>query len=400
MRCCGDGRFGRALWGLVAMGCAAPGPEQLAVDQGLDVYLGQTAVTDTRTEGDTTTFTFDPDTGPRCMRGDPFRMATRDAGSEDLLIFLQGGGACWSEFCFAVTRAPEGMPGVDVLRTDLPDNPVADWNVAYLPYCDGSLFVGDRDHDDDGDGAPDRFHRGLANVSAALDQAAAAFPEPRRVLLAGSSGGGFGALLHMPLVRHVFPDAELIVLSDSGVGVARGEADPGFVGRLMDEFDASRFLAPDCEGCLASGHISPLADWYLGHDPEARIGVFSSWYDGIIGDVFLQVPAAAFQADIAAETGRTNASFPDRYRRFIVDGRMHTTLLGNPTGIVGSDLSAVEIPPALFSGLAGFELGTLSTTAIGDVGVSGWFRGLVDGDLQRWPDLLDTVGPDPDAAAP
>lgn len=237
--------------------------------------IGTSNIVQTQTVEDATAYTFGDDrTG--CMRGAPFTVSTEDRGSDDLILFLQGGGACWSDFCFAVTAAPAGVPRIDLLNPDLPGNPVADWNVTYVPYCDGSLFAGDKDHDDDGDGTPDRFHRGLANLSASLDVARADFPDPKRVLLAGSSGGGFGSILAMPLVRHVFPEAELLVVNDSGVGVARGDADPGYVERLIREFDAEEVIPEDCPDCTANGHITGLVDWYLSQDDTVRIGVFSA----------------------------------------------------------------------------------------------------------------------------
>jgi hypothetical protein len=360
-------------------------------------YFGEAVVTDEQVDGDTTTYTFDPASGPACLRGDPYRAAFRDRGSDRLLIFLQGGGACWDDFCLAVTAAPAGIPGVDVLDPALPENPFADWNVLYLPYCDASLFIGDRDHDDDGDGAPDRLHRGLANLTAALDQARARQPAPAEVVFAGSSGGGFGVLLAPPLVRAAFPNAARAVFADSAVGVARGAAEPGFVAHLMDQWGAEALLPPGCgDDCLSDGHLTEVLLTQLDDDPALRVGLFSSWYDLIIGDVFLKLPPADFAAAVEAETGRLVAAHPDRVRRFLIDGRMHTTLLGDASGIVGSDLGAVEVPPEALSALGSLELGELATTATaGGAPFHAWLRAFVDDDPAGWPDLVDPIGPVP-----
>ena len=358
-------------------------------------YLGQAEVTGEQVDGDTVTTEF----GGRaaCLRGDPWRSATRDAGSDDLVVFLQGGGACWDGFCLAVTEAPAGIPTIDLLDPGLAANPVADWNVAYLPYCDGSLFVGDADHDDDGDGQPDRFHRGLANLSASLDVARARFPAPRRVLFAGSSGGGFGVSLGLPLVRATWPDADIIALADSAVGIARGPDDPGFVSGLVDEWGAGELLPEGCEGCLDGGHLVPVVEHHLDQDPTIRMGVFGAWYDSIMGDVFLDVTPSQHRDMVEVETGRAHAARPDRYRRFLIDGRMHTTLLGDASGIVGSNLDALEYPPEILAALATIELGSLESTASADgTRVSDWIAGLIAGDESAWPDIVDPAGPAPD----
>ena len=45
---------------------------------------------------------------------------------------------------------------MDLLRTK-PEGPLRDFDVLYLPYCDGSLFAGDRAVDENGDGTPELF---------------------------------------------------------------------------------------------------------------------------------------------------------------------------------------------------------------------------------------------------
>ena len=110
--------------------------------------------------------------------------------------------------CRPRSRRP---PPLDLIRTDLPFNPVDGWNVTYLPYCDGSLFAGDAQVDEDGDGEVDRIHAGLQNLSAALDVAKAQWPDPRRIVLAGSSGGGFGTIPGVVLVRELIGNVEGVV---------------------------------------------------------------------------------------------------------------------------------------------------------------------------------------------
>jgi hypothetical protein len=379
-----------SVLGLVGCG----GPPTVAEELGVTGYLGATVASETATDGaGVVTTTFDPASGPRCMRGDPFRMATREGAGDDLMVFLQGGGACWSAFCFAITKAPAGLPDIDVLNPALPGLPVADWDVAYLPYCDGSLFAGDAEVDEDGDGATDRWHRGLANLSAGLDVAKETFPHPKRVLLAGSSGGGFGTILAVSLVRHQWPDAEILVFSDSGVGVARGASDAGFLQSLLDEHGSGRFVPPDCPDCLAGGHITPLVSWWLGRDERTRVGVYSSWYDLIIGRVFLQVPPEQFQADVAEQTRLVRDAFPDRYHRLLEDGATHTTLLGDPTGIVGTDLSAVEIPASALTALTSLDIGSLEEGEVAGVRVVDWLAAWIDGEVGQ--DLVEPPGAPP-----
>ncbi|MCB9599175.1 MAG: vtpJ-therm [Sandaracinus sp.] len=372
----------------------ADSPARIAFDLGLTEHLGRAEPVETTERNGATTYTFDPADGPVCMRGAPFRTSLRDEPSEDLLIFLQGGGACWSEFCLAVTTAPAGIPDVNVLDKTLPENPFADFDVVYVPYCDGSLFAGSNDLDDDGDGVPERLHHGLENVSAALTMAHRHFPTPRRVVLAGSSGGGFGTILASFLVRYVYPDVPLLVINDAGIGVARGN-DPSFVDGLLDEFNARRFVPVDCPECVGNGHITGFVRYFLDRDPNVRVAAISAWDDFVMGDLFLKLEPAEFRDALRTQSEALHDAYPDRYRRFFFAGRAHTALLGDPTGIVGRDLGSVELPPEALESLAELSLESLPTAHVGDARLETWLRALLADDLSGWTEVLEDPGPLP-----
>ncbi|MCU0693392.1 MAG: pectinacetylesterase family protein, partial [Polyangiaceae bacterium] len=122
-------------------GCAAGAGGSIARELGLTQYSGQITPNVLATDGDITTYQFDPAQGPVCMRGDEFRTFVRDVGSKDVAIFQQDGGLCWSGFCFATNKAATEMPRIDILDPALAENPVAKWNHVFVPYCDGSLFA-------------------------------------------------------------------------------------------------------------------------------------------------------------------------------------------------------------------------------------------------------------------
>ncbi len=361
-----------------------PAPDAYAEIEALGItrFFGRAQpIAETEAEGGITSFTFDPADGPVCFRGEPFSMAVRDRGHGDLLIFLQGGGACWSDFCFAIDFAREGMPPIDILDPALEANPVRDWDVAYLPYCDGSLFVGEAAYDDDDDGEIDRQHAGLRNVSAALDVIAARFPAPRRILLAGSSGGAYGTILTTVLVRAKYPTTPLYVFSDSGVGVAKA-AEPTFLADLLVEFDAAQYLPASCTDCITNGHLTRLIAWQLERDTNLRLAQFSSVNDFVIANLFLMIGPAGFEPALLEETAWLAERFPDRYRRFIVPGKLHTTLLGDASGFVG---------PELGERLAGVvELGNMTDTGADGVTVGAWLEAMLADDPVVWREIVVT----------
>ncbi|HAN31745.1 MAG TPA: vtpJ-therm [Myxococcales bacterium] len=346
---------------------------------GLDKYLGVDSPEVLSADGTTTIWTWAHDplgNSPGCLRGGTFRASTRVSAqpSEDLVIFLQGGGACWSDFCLAFDYATEGVPPIDVLDPQLEVNPVRDWNAVYLPYCDGSLFAGDARLDDDGDGEIDRDHRGLRNLSAALTVAQKEFPSPKRILLAGSSGGGFGLFLALPLARMVWPEAQILVMNDAGVGVAK-EGNEGFITQLLEEFGVKAMIPSSCKDCFADGHLTELLAWSLERDPSVRIAAFSSTRDYVIANLFLQIEPAQFETSLRAEMAQLEARFPGRFASFITEGTRHTTLLGDISGFTstgGATAAAI-----------GSFLGSIESTQAEGVRFSDWFLAFID-NAETW----------------
>lgn len=347
-------------------------------------YLGAFPPTSEVVDGNETTFAYDyalEDGGPACIRGAPYRVSIRDNGSPNTLFFMQGGGLCYSAFCFAIEEAGRGgVPRFDVLDPDEPANPFADWNVVYLPYCDGSLFAGDISYDSDGDGEPNRIHRGFQNLSVGMDALVARFGASERVVLAGSSGGAFGTIWAAPLARMNFPDAELLVFNDAGVGVARGN-EPEFVLGLVEEFGAADLVPPSCADCLDDGHLTRLIDWVHVQDPGLRTAAFSSYGDSVIATIFLQISGDEFEDALREQLGGLAEAHPGRYAALLIEGQQHTVLLGDISGFLGENLAGDDNP---FESIV--SLARLSDTFVGEVSAADWLTWFVEGD-ERWVPL-------------
>jgi hypothetical protein len=101
-----------------------------------------------------------------------------------------------------------------VFDRDNGDNPVADWNFVYVPYCTGDVHGGNA-IGDPGIG-PQEFH-GYLNMVLFLGRIVPTFPDVEQVLLTGVSAGGFGSALTADLVARSFPDGvKQTLIDDSG----------------------------------------------------------------------------------------------------------------------------------------------------------------------------------------
>jgi hypothetical protein len=294
---------------------------------GVDKYLGQftAAEVENSSEGQVYTFTASDD-GPVCLYGDEFRVSTREGSSDDLLIFLQGGGACWSDLCAASTTSGFGILPIGWTDSNPENNPaLAEFDVVFVSYCDGSVFSGDNLIFAT-DGSVERRHRGLANLSAGIDIARLRHPEPRRIVLAGSSAGGYGTILATAVVRMAYPHTPLFVLNDAGIGLTNPE-DPSLADAVADEWKVLQFLPASCGDCVDDGQFTGIVRWGLDHDPSLRVGDFSSYRDGVIGGIFLGMEGPDFEALLLEETDELHAAHPERFQRFFVNGSGHTAIL-------------------------------------------------------------------------
>ena len=339
--------FGVLLTGLALLGSTLPpGLKPGAYVQlqlaGVNQYLGDfTPVSSTALADGWTRHDFDVDggNGPTCIAGGPYSVFTRPGDPSKLLIFEQGGGACWQDFynCnVVVANNPlPPFPQVDqagIWNRSNAGNPFADYSVVYLPYCDGSVFTGDNDVvDPHFPFGPVRFHRGLRNQSAGIDLAKATFPNATTITVAGSSAGGVGVAGFAPfLVRFKYGnDVALTVFNDAGpVAVNLDQSQQGAIAARAADWQFAKFYPASCQKCDPFGQATAIIDWRLKNDTTIRESIYET--DGDLTNRFflgLLADQPAWRNLIITEHGLLNAAFPDRYKRFFVaNDTTHTAL--------------------------------------------------------------------------
>ena len=297
-------------------------PFQELYDQGVDRYLGMFVPTSQEDLGESgTAHTFiagDQPNGPQCFTGNDFTMSTRAGTGTELLIFIEGGGVCGPGGCDAIDRTSPGVPNRGIMDIEDPENPVAHYNMAYVPYCDGSFFTGDTEVDSDGDGINDRTFRGIQNLSASMDVIQSTFTAPSKILLAGNSAGGYATHFSLPLVRKIFPDVPIEMINDSGLGIAA----PGTFESLTNYWNSSSFLPASCITCIGTdGNLTDLHKYQLAADNNLRLGYISSKQDEVVTG---SISATAFEEELLQAASELNQEYPQRFRSLIANGEAHT----------------------------------------------------------------------------
>jgi len=304
-------------------------------DMRLDRYIGiQPAHEHPVGRGDWVQYNYDQD-DLYCIHGGPFHVLARPADeSEYTLFWMSGGGACWpgQDACSTQAELEQSLlfglayqtvdnrtptPGIP---TPTPTNPVRDWNVISVPYCDGSVHAGDNDADYDDDGAPDHYHHGLRMTSAAVTLMKELFPDSNKILIAGCGAGGYGTILATPVIRLQFPGARLYVWNESGPGLYNPDK-PDTRQRILEAWNLDPYLPDDCPHCREQ--LLSVYGWLLARDPDLKVGLYSSYEDAVVGGNYLEMQPQAFKGLLLTTTDRLRDEFPDRFKRYLVQGDSH-----------------------------------------------------------------------------
>lgn len=180
-----------------------------------------------------------------------FHFYYKQGKSNDLLVYFNGGGACWTDSTcvasLALSSVPDARPAYNpsILTENAPDNaggifddskkenPFKNWSKVFIPYCTGDIHIGSSDttyYDVDGSitgfpGAPVQIkHRGFDNFMAVREwlknnRHSKKHRRIDKLMVTGSSAGGYGATLNFPYLKTAFPKAKTYLLADASAAI-------------------------------------------------------------------------------------------------------------------------------------------------------------------------------------
>lgn len=300
---------------------AATDPDTFAFEKGAKI-----------TEAKQGEWTWVPFADSSCANGTSTGIGVNLGTTKHLVIFLEGGGACWDPVtCYTLNTAAYISKPFDqaafeerVAKTDgslfdrgMDANTFKDASFVYVPYCTGDVHGGDVEADYDG---KKTRHFGRKNFEAFLKRIVPTFEDADRVILSGSSAGGFGAALHFWRTQYAFgSNVRVDLVDDSGPPFPNDKMTYIDTWRTAWNFDAA--LPPGCAECKTD--LSQVFPYYIKKYTKSRFALLSYTQDGTISKFYSLAPAD-FETDlIEVVTGPFASS---KSAAFIVSGSKHTML--------------------------------------------------------------------------
>ncbi|KAJ8598638.1 hypothetical protein CTAYLR_003074 [Chrysophaeum taylorii] len=230
----------------------------------------------------------------QCIFGDPYYFDVHKGGDgSKLMVYFQGGGACWDFASVEYTRIMEKIdislaschptiysdPGAEGIFGSNDENPFLDYTIVQVGYCSGDVHFGD----------VTRYgvtQAGYKNAMAVLSwvveqQASNELPETiDELVIAGSSAGSMGAQLWAKNVTQLIPAEHVTLLFDSYVGVFPPE-DEGrtFQGYGMCPYLVTSELRDVCDAGNLS--LQMVTKTQLDEIPEARAAFIQAKNDSV-----------------------------------------------------------------------------------------------------------------------
>src|ERR1700752_3258497 len=171
--------------------------------------------------------------GTSCSDKSPYAFYVHPGDRRQVLIYFQGGGACWSgQTCdpkqnlyrpslaeFDPTR------GQGIFDFENAENPFRNYLVVFVPYCTGDVHLGNRQANYLS-GQPALQHKGFVNAMSAVRWVFDQVANPQRVFVAGGSAGAMASPFYAGRVADHYRRASVVQFGDSA-GWLGGPAIPG-----------------------------------------------------------------------------------------------------------------------------------------------------------------------------
>ena len=255
-------------------------------------------------------------------------------GTENkLLVFFSGGGVSIDEYTAARPASMymrDSSEGFYLIRLDLfgdlmagkgllddhPDNPFRNWTKVILTYATGDFHVGAQDFSYTALDGSSRVlhHHGYRNYRSVIEEVRKRLPAPDSLVIAGCSGGAWGAALLADDVVGEFPDCPRVTcIVDSALGLkddwSRTAAEVwGAPSEIVSRL-RTRDMVSDSLVALAQAHGDRVTCLYASSTRDSGLARMQNYLDGK-GLVFTRDAGEKHQRELRRMTADLTRQIP------------------------------------------------------------------------------------------
>ena len=273
--------------------------------------------------------------GAICANGSPTGFAIQEAvASRQLVIFLQGGGACWdAQTCYTKPIAIQIESGVDGtqltkrLRRQSPPffdrqyahNPFRHATQVFIPYCTGDAYQGNAVQVYQGRVT---HHVGFKNMSLILRELKSRFSDVDNVVMMGSSAGGYGAVYNWGQAQDAFSPILVNIINDSGSHFPNPWLEERREQKWRKAWGLSETLPEDCLDCR--DNFDAIVTHQAQRYPQSRGMILTYQTDFVLADYY-HIPYGDV-GDALKDLLRQRWDAEPNLRTLVIEGEGHILL--------------------------------------------------------------------------
>lgn len=307
-----------------------------------------------------------------------FSFFVRFGSNNKLVIYFQGGGACWhfnncvekptySEELMLYDNADildlisngqaKSMGYSGIFDFTNPENPFKDWNFVYIPYCTGDLHWGKKDTEYTKNSTSVIIrHRGHVNFQLVLEWLKNHFknPDPEIIFVTGISAGSYGSIFNFPYIAEEFTNSDLYLFCDAGNGVITDDfkqsIDDVWGSSLPEAGNFNEFSSFNIDNLTIADLYSTIANFYNHYHFAQYTAAWDEnqvfFYNVMVN---IENPGTDYEywyhqndpqnlpwcdwhttmRDITDTTNTLITTNPKNYAYYIAPGEVHTILMNN-----------------------------------------------------------------------